>query len=86
MKVSDGKQTLLYCGDLIPTSSHVRLPWIMGYDLNPLLLMEEKEKMLSQAADHSWHLYFEHDPYCDMALVERNGHDFKVKEYLKCLN
>jgi glyoxylase-like metal-dependent hydrolase (beta-lactamase superfamily II) len=79
VKISDEKQTLIYCGDLIPTSSHVRVPWIMGYDLHPLLLMEEKEKLLSQAADQGWYLYFEHDPYCDMAQIERNGTDFKVK-------
>jgi len=86
VKISDGKTTLLYCGDVIPTSSHVRLPWIMGYDLNPLLIMEEKEKVLTQAAEQGWYLFFEHDPYCDIATVERSGHDFKVKEYLKCAN
>jgi glyoxylase-like metal-dependent hydrolase (beta-lactamase superfamily II) len=80
VKVSDGTKTLLYCGDVVPTSSHVRTPWLMGYDLHPLLLMEEKQKFLSQAADHSWYLFFEHDPYCDSAQVERNGADFAVKE------
>src|SRR5690606_27162256 len=80
VKISDGKNHLLYCGDVVPTSSHVRLPWLMGYDLNPLLLMEEKQKYLGRAADESWHLFFEHDPYCDSALIERKGHDFTVKE------
>lgn len=80
VKVSDGHQSLLYCGDLVPTSSHVRLPWLMGYDLNPLLLMEEKAKFLAPAAEESWFLYFEHDPYCDSAQIERNGNDFQVKE------
>lgn len=70
---------LLYCGDVVPTSSHVKLPWLMGYDLNPLLLMEEKQKFLGPAADDSCYLFFEHDPYCDAALIERNGHDFNVK-------
>lgn len=79
IKVSDGKTTLLFCADVVPTSSHVRVPWLMGYDLHPLLLMEEKQKILSEAADHSWYLFFEHDPYCDSALIERNGHDFVVK-------
>lgn len=78
--VNDNKTQLMYCGDLIPTSSHVRLPWLMGYDLNPLLLMEEKQKFLGPAADNSWYLFFEHDPYCDSALVERNGNDFSVKD------
>lgn len=78
IKVSDGKTTLLYCGDMVPTSTHVKIPWLMGYDLHPLTLMEEKEKNLGEAADQSWYLFFEHDPYCDAALIERNGHDFAV--------
>ncbi len=80
VKVTDGKTTLLYCADVVPTSSHVRIPWLMGYDLHPLTLMEEKQKYLGEAADHSWYLFFEHDPYCDAALIERNGNDFKVQK------
>lgn len=80
IKVSDDSCSLLYCGDVVPTSSHVRIPWLMGYDLHPLTLMEEKQKILGQAADNSWYLFFEHDPYCDSALIERNGHDFAVKK------
>lgn len=80
VKVSDGRQTLLYTGDLAPTSTHVKTPWLMGYDLNPVLLMEEKQKYLGPAADGGWHLFFEHDPYCDVALIERQGPDFAVKQ------
>ncbi len=80
VKISDDKTTLLYCGDVVPTSSHVRLPWLMGYDLHPLMLMEEKQKYLGMAADQSWYLFFEHDPYCDSALIEKKGPDFAVKE------
>lgn len=82
VKVSDGKTSLLYCGDVVPTSSHVRLAWVMGYDLEPLRLIGEKEKILGQAADGNWYLYFEHDPYCDAARVSRNGTDFSVTERL----
>lgn len=80
VKVSDGTQTLLYCGDVVPTSSHVRLPWVMGYDLDPLTLIEEKTKILGPAADEKWYLYFEHDPYCDAATIVRNGADFNLQE------
>lgn len=80
VQVTDGKTTLLYCGDVVPTSTHVKIPWVMGYDLQPLVLMEEKQKYLGEAADHSWYLFFEHDPYCDAALIERNGHDFTVQK------
>lgn len=80
VKVTDGKTTLLYCGDVVPTSTHVKIPWLMGYDLQPLVLMEEKQKYLGQAADQSWYLFFEHDPYCDAALIARNGQDFAVQK------
>lgn len=80
VKISDGKNSLLYCGDVIPTSSHVRLAWVMGYDLEPLKLIGEKQFFLKPAAEESWYLYFEHDPYCDAARVEKSGDDFAVKE------
>jgi glyoxylase-like metal-dependent hydrolase (beta-lactamase superfamily II) len=79
VKVSDGSSTLLYCADLIPTSSHVRLPWVMGYDLNPLLLIEEKRQLLEPAAREGWYLFFEHDPYMDAAQIEEAKGDFAVK-------
>ncbi|MGE3756251.1 MAG: MBL fold metallo-hydrolase [Pseudobdellovibrionaceae bacterium] len=79
IKVSDGKKSLLYCGDVVPTSSHVRLAWVMGYDLEPLRLIEEKTKVLSQAADEGWYLYFEHDPHVEAAQVQKYGNDFAVQ-------
>ena len=78
VKVSDGVNTVLYCGDLIPTSTHVRLPWVMGYDLEPLRLIEEKRTILTQAAKENWHLVFEHDPYIDCATVAENRDDFAL--------
>jgi glyoxylase-like metal-dependent hydrolase (beta-lactamase superfamily II) len=78
--VADGKTTVIYCGDLIPTSSHVRLAWVMGYDLEPLRLIEEKRAVLGPAAQSGAYLYFEHDPYMDCATVEETKGDFAVKE------
>lgn len=78
--VEDEQTALFYCGDVIPTSSHVRLAWVMGYDLNPLTLIEEKQKLLERATQKTTFLYFEHDPYCDAAVVEKNKNDFAVKE------
>ncbi len=78
--VSDAENTLVYCGDLIPTSTHIRLPWVMGYDLQPLVLMEEKRELLTPAAKGNWYLFFEHDPYMDAARVEETKGDFAVRE------
>jgi glyoxylase-like metal-dependent hydrolase (beta-lactamase superfamily II) len=59
--VSDGRTTLFYCADLMPTVSHVQLPWIMAYDLRPLVTLEEKRKILGRAHEEGWILFFEHD-------------------------
>jgi glyoxylase-like metal-dependent hydrolase (beta-lactamase superfamily II) len=80
IKITDGKTTVIYCGDVVPTSSHVRLPWLMGYDLNPLLLIEEKTKYLGQAVKDDAYLFFEHDPYCDLAKIKEMNGDFAVEQ------
>ncbi len=69
--VSDGTTTLFYCADLIPLTAHVQLPWIMAYDLRPLVTLEEKRRVLSDAADQNWILFFEHDPAIAAARVRR---------------
>jgi glyoxylase-like metal-dependent hydrolase (beta-lactamase superfamily II) len=69
--ISDGTTTLFYCADLMPTTSHVNLPWIMAYDLRPLVTLEEKRKILNQAVDESWILFFEHDPVTEAVRVMR---------------
>jgi glyoxylase-like metal-dependent hydrolase (beta-lactamase superfamily II) len=78
IKVSDEKNSLVYCADLIPTSAHIKLAWIMGYDLDPLCIIEEKQNLLQQAAEKSWYLFFEHDPSVEACLVESRGSDFAV--------
>ncbi len=78
VKIHDGKVGIVYCADVIPTSSHVRIPWIMGYDLNPLQIMEEKQILLEWAVKENSYLFFEHDPTCDCALVQKNGQDFAL--------
>lgn len=78
--IESPEKTLLYCGDVIPTSSHVRLAWVMGYDLEPLKIISEKEKILQRAAREKWFLFFEHDPYCDAATVIPAGADFAVEK------
>jgi len=80
VKVSDGNETLLYCGDLIPTASHVPLPYVMAYDLQPMVTMEEKKKILHQALEENWKLFFEHDPEITAATVTQSMHGFGVND------
>jgi glyoxylase-like metal-dependent hydrolase (beta-lactamase superfamily II) len=69
--VTDGSTTLFYCADLVPTTSHLPLPWIMAYDLRPLVTLEEKRKILHKAVDAGWIIFFEHDATVAAARVGR---------------
>jgi glyoxylase-like metal-dependent hydrolase (beta-lactamase superfamily II) len=60
--ISDGTTTLFFCADLFPLTAHLHLPWIMGYDLRPLATLEEKRRILAEALEQQWILFFEHDP------------------------
>lgn len=82
VKISDGTNTLLYCCDLLPFISHIHLPFIMGYDLQPLVTLEEKKRLLSQAADENWLLFFEHDPEYAAAAVTKTEKSFKADKKL----
>ncbi len=78
--ISDGSTTLLYCADLIPLRSHVQLPWIMGYDLRPLVTLEEKRTLLKRAAEERWVLFFEHDPDIEAAYITLGAKGYHLAE------
>ncbi|MCA9782152.1 MAG: MBL fold metallo-hydrolase [Candidatus Delongbacteria bacterium] len=58
----DGDPGLIYLADLIPTAAHLPLAWVMGYDLEPLKTVAEKQRLAGWALDRRTHLVFEHDP------------------------
>jgi glyoxylase-like metal-dependent hydrolase (beta-lactamase superfamily II) len=78
IKISDGINSLLYCGDMFPTTSHIPLPYIMGYDLQPLVTLSEKKKLLQKAAEENWKLFFEHDPDTIVATIAKTDKGFKA--------
>ncbi len=80
VKISDGKQMLFYGGDLIPTATHIALPWIMGYDLHPLKMLEEKEAILGPALKDQWIIFYEHDPLVPATFVIQGKHGYQRGE------
>jgi len=74
--VGDGDQRALYGADMVPTAAHVRMPWIMGYDLRPIELLDEKRRLLALCADEGVTLVFEHDATTPCARITRDGDDF----------
>jgi len=59
--IASGGETAVFLGDLIPTSHHMPLPWIMGYDVEPLRTLESRRGLLRDAVTNGWTLIFEHD-------------------------
>ena len=71
--VESGGERLFYLADLAPTTAHVPLPWIMGYDVEPLVTLETKRSLWVEASDESWTVVFEHDATCAFGRIVRDG-------------
>jgi glyoxylase-like metal-dependent hydrolase (beta-lactamase superfamily II) len=59
--ITSGSERLFFVADLAPTVAHVPLPWIMGYDVEPLVSLETKRRLWAEAASENWTVVFEHD-------------------------
>jgi glyoxylase-like metal-dependent hydrolase (beta-lactamase superfamily II) len=80
--VRDRGETAVFMSDLIPTTAHLPLPWIMGYDVEPLRTLESKRAFLDQAIREGWKLVFEHDPAVAAGRLTREGKDIRLTEVL----
>jgi glyoxylase-like metal-dependent hydrolase (beta-lactamase superfamily II) len=74
--LESGGETAIYLGDVVPTAHHLPLPWIMGYDVEPLVTLESKRRVLTQARDEGWLVVFEHDANSAWGRVVHDGKAF----------
>jgi glyoxylase-like metal-dependent hydrolase (beta-lactamase superfamily II) len=65
-------ETACYIADLIPTTAHLDLAWVMAFDLQPLITMESKKRFYEEAIPGKWLTMFTHDPQVPWAFLERN--------------
>ena len=70
-KVKHKGKDLVYAADLIPTAGHIPIPYIMGYDVRPLLTMKEKSLFLEDAFEKDYYLFMEHDPYNEIVSLKK---------------
>lgn len=74
VKLSGGAKTAFFFADLVPTTAHLPLPWIMGYDLYPMTTLENKRRWIPEVVREGWLALFAHDPRIPAAyLRERDG-------------
>jgi glyoxylase-like metal-dependent hydrolase (beta-lactamase superfamily II) len=78
--VESAGERACFIADLVPTSAHVPLPWIMGYDLEPLVTLETRRAIYARALAEEWLLCFEHDPEIAAGRLARDGKGFALVE------
>jgi glyoxylase-like metal-dependent hydrolase (beta-lactamase superfamily II) len=78
--IESAGERAFFLGDLIPTNAHLPLPWIMGYDVEPLVTLETKRRILRRAEDENWLLVFEHDATVPWGRVKHDGKSYRLAE------
>ena len=70
--IESAGQHACYISDLIPTSAHLDITWVMGYDLDPLTCIEQRKRFYARAIPEHWLVLFTHDHTSPMGYIRRN--------------
>jgi len=76
-------RTIIYAADLLPSTGHIPLPYVMSYDMFPLQTLLEKKIFLEDAAANDFILYLEHDPVNECCTVQQTEKGIRLKETFK---
>lgn len=79
VKARSGGNALFFLAELIPTSAHMGLSYIMSYDLFPLETLENKKKFCDQAIEEDWIIAFDHDPEHFFGKVKKVEDKYKFE-------
>jgi len=82
-KLNYKEKTIVFMADLLPTTGHIPLPYVMGYDTRPLLTIKEKDQFLNEAADNEYFLFLEHDAYSEVCTVQHTEKGVRLKNTYK---
>jgi glyoxylase-like metal-dependent hydrolase (beta-lactamase superfamily II) len=75
--LESGGKTAVFAADLLPTTAHVDVPWIMAYDLYPMETLEFKRAFVAEAIEREYIIFFEHDPVVAAGIIrETNGRKY----------
>lgn len=77
-----GEETLVFMADLLPSPTHIPLAWVMGYDIDPLQTIREKEAFLAEAAENNFILFYEHDPVIECSRVVQTEKGFRASDMM----
>jgi len=76
-------RTIIYAADLLPSTGHLPLPYVMSYDMFPLQTLKEKKSFLEEAAANDYVLYLEHDSLNECCTVQQTEKGIRLKDTFK---
>jgi glyoxylase-like metal-dependent hydrolase (beta-lactamase superfamily II) len=76
-------KTLVYMADLLPSTGHIPLPYVMAYDMFPLTTLNEKKSFLTEAVENNYVLLFEHDVVNECCTLQQTEKGIRQGEILK---
>jgi hypothetical protein len=79
-KIQYQNKTIVFAADLIPTSGHLPVPYVMGYDVKPLVSMSEKEAFLNNAVKNNYYLFLEHDAHNEIITLKNTEKGVRVDQ------
>lgn len=74
------EHTLVYMADLLPSTAHLPIPYVMAYDMFPLTTLQEKKNFLQEAVENNYILYFEHDHLNECCSLQMTDKGVRVAE------
>ncbi len=79
VKLTGGGKTAFFLADLVPTTAHLPLPWIMGYDLYPMTTLENKKKWIPEMIREGWIALFGHDVKTPAAYIREHDEMLEIE-------
>jgi glyoxylase-like metal-dependent hydrolase (beta-lactamase superfamily II) len=76
-------RTVVFMADLLPSHGHIPIPYVMAYDMQPLISMTEKRSFLNEALENDYILFFEHDPVHECCTLQQTERGIRPKDYFK---
>lgn len=76
-------KTIVFVADLLPSQGHIPIPYIMAYDMQPLVTLNEKKTFLNEALESDYVLFFEHDPQYECCTLQQTERGIRPKDFFK---
>ena len=82
-QINYNNKTIVFMADLLPSQGHIPIPYIMAYDMQPLITLQEKKSFLKEAVENNYILFFEHDPQYECGDLAQTEKGIRPKNFFR---